>query len=402
MAFHWQERVEPGTAEAGRHEVPVTSGDRYARHRAIEWWDQDRLTMARLIVVGVGALGNEVAKNLALLGVGRLVLVDSDTVEVSNLSRSVLFRDTDVGRPKAVVAAEALIAIDPALHVDPLVGPLEFTLGAGLLRECDLVIGCLDSVNARWALNRRCFDAEVPWLNTGINPLAGEVSLYVPGESGCYECGMTAGMWQRFHERYSCTRMLKALPPRTLPTTIPVTALMGGLVAQEAVAWLHRHRKECAGLRPGQKVFVGVRPWSMFVVDLPRSPDCPRHAGTEFDAVTCIDVRREGFDVLASRLTLQGHEPERLLLDHPLLVALECPSCGAEDVALPAQAVPSGKATCSGCGRMRGPAIAEVVQLTSPLAQVPLFQLGVPPRAIVRVETATGVAGVELQSPPEE
>lgn len=402
MASHWQEWVEPGTAEARCHEELVPSGDRYARQRAIEWWDQDRLAAATIVVVGVGALGNEVAKNLALLGIGRLLVVDGDRVEVSNLSRSVLFRETDVGRPKATVAAEALRVLEPALRVEAIVGDLEFTLGGGLLRESDLVIGCLDSVNARWALNRRCFDAGVAWLNAGINTLAGEVSLHVPGESGCYECGMTAGMWQRFHERYSCTRLLSRLPPRTLPTTIPVTAMTAGIVTQEALAWLHRQREGTAGLRPGRKVFVGVRPWSMFVVDLPWSPDCPRHAPAAIDLAMSADVTRESFDGLVGRLRLKGLAAERLQLEHPLLVALECTTCGVEHVVRPAQEVASSRMACPSCGRERVPVLIESVDAGSPMAQVPLTQLGVPPRAIVRVGTATGVAGVELQSPRQE
>ena len=70
--------------------------DRYARHHLIDWWDQERLASARVMVVGAGAIGNEVIKNLALLGVGNLWIVDFDTVDVTNLTRSVLFREADI------------------------------------------------------------------------------------------------------------------------------------------------------------------------------------------------------------------------------------------------------------------------------------------------------------------
>src|ERR1700678_4309127 len=82
--------------------------DRFARQRVIEGWDQDRLAAATAVVVGVGALGNEVAKNLALAGLGRLILCDFDRVDETNLSRGVLFRSTDVGRMKVDVVAETL------------------------------------------------------------------------------------------------------------------------------------------------------------------------------------------------------------------------------------------------------------------------------------------------------
>ena len=79
--------------------------DRYERFRLIEWWNQDRLKAASALVVGAGALGNEVAKNLALLGVGRIWIADFDRIETTNLTRSALFRGSDVGKWKAQVLA---------------------------------------------------------------------------------------------------------------------------------------------------------------------------------------------------------------------------------------------------------------------------------------------------------
>src|SRR5690349_7348674 len=87
--------------------------DRFDRLRRIPWWDQNRLQNAKVLVLGAGALGNEILKNLALMGVGNVLVADMDMVEPSNLSRSVLFRERDSGRPKAVVAAEAVRDIYP-------------------------------------------------------------------------------------------------------------------------------------------------------------------------------------------------------------------------------------------------------------------------------------------------
>src|SRR5271167_4519430 len=91
--------------------------DRFARFRLINWWDQERLAQARVLVVGAGALGNEILKDLALLGVGRVLVADRDRVENSNLSRSILFRERDRGRPKAEVAAERTVEIYPEMRV---------------------------------------------------------------------------------------------------------------------------------------------------------------------------------------------------------------------------------------------------------------------------------------------
>src|SRR5262245_54273409 len=91
--------------------------DRFDRFRLIGWWDQERLRQAKVVVVGAGALGNEIIKNLALLGVGNLFIADLDDVENSNLSRSILYRANDNGRSKAEVAAEAARDIYPDMNV---------------------------------------------------------------------------------------------------------------------------------------------------------------------------------------------------------------------------------------------------------------------------------------------
>src|SRR4026208_1555396 len=91
----------------------IDDEDRYSRLRLIAWWDQQKLSKARILVVGAGAIGNEVLKNLALLEIGTVYIVDFDRVELSNLARSVLFRPSDRGRPKAEAAAEAMRTLNP-------------------------------------------------------------------------------------------------------------------------------------------------------------------------------------------------------------------------------------------------------------------------------------------------
>src|SRR3954453_12506956 len=88
------------------HIDPNADEDRFARFRLIGWWDQQKLSRARALLIGVGAIGNEILKNLALLGVGNVFVTDLDVVANSNLSRSVLFRGSDCGRPKVEAAAE--------------------------------------------------------------------------------------------------------------------------------------------------------------------------------------------------------------------------------------------------------------------------------------------------------
>jgi molybdopterin/thiamine biosynthesis adenylyltransferase len=105
----------------GRQYISLNEG-RFARLEAIDWWDQALLGRARVLVVGVGALGNEVIKNLSLLGVGNMTIVDMDRVEASNLSRSVLFRENDEGKPKAECAARAAVGIYPQTNATASLG----------------------------------------------------------------------------------------------------------------------------------------------------------------------------------------------------------------------------------------------------------------------------------------
>src|SRR5262245_33118883 len=119
--------------------------DRFSRFRLISWWDQVRLAGARVVVIGAGALGNEILKNLALLGLGLVFIADLELVENSNLSRSVLFREGDAGRGKAELAATRACELYPAMRVRPFRGNIVFDLGLGVFRWADVILGGLDN-----------------------------------------------------------------------------------------------------------------------------------------------------------------------------------------------------------------------------------------------------------------
>ena len=155
----------------------------YARQQLIEGWDQEIVSKGCIMIVGVGALGCEIAKDFALMGIGKIVLVDLDTIETSNLSRQMLFKPGDEGRPKAEVAAERLKEMNPFLEVDFYFEKLQ-KLAMSVYEECDVVIAALDNFNARLDLNKICLRLEKPMVEGGTVGFEGHVQVVIPENSG--------------------------------------------------------------------------------------------------------------------------------------------------------------------------------------------------------------------------
>ncbi|MHC4608611.1 MAG: ThiF family adenylyltransferase [Planctomycetota bacterium] len=220
-------RLQPEiTAGAASPDVSETKQDRFARFRLISWWDQERLASARFLVVGAGALGNEIVKNCALLGVGRVLLADMDRVEASNLSRSVLFREGDDGRPKAEAAAARAREIHPGLKIEPFVGDVVHALGLGAFRWADVVIGGLDNREARLTLNRSCARFGTPWIDGAIEALTGVARVFRPPSGPCYECSMSEEDWKMLEARRSCALLTRGEMEvgKALPSSAPSSA----------------------------------------------------------------------------------------------------------------------------------------------------------------------------------
>src|SRR4051794_37283707 len=301
----------------------IDESDRYGRLRLIPWWRQERLSEARVLVVGAGALGNEVLKNLALLGVGTVIVIDLDAVEPSNLSRSVLFRLEDGGRPKAEVAAERAAEINPDVVFQPIRGDVITDLGLGLFADVDVVIGCLDNREARLWVNRQCWKVGTPWVDSGIQEIQGVVKVFVPPDSACYECAMTARDYQLLNVRYSCPLLRRdQILEGKVPTAPTIASMMAALEVQEALKLIHG-LPVAAG---SAMVFNGVTN-QFYSTKLPRREDCLSHETypdpielSMGHASTVAELFAEAGKALEGPLTLP--------LERDLVAAIHCPRCG--------------------------------------------------------------------------
>lgn len=212
----------------------------------LSWFKAEKVKDAKILVAGAGALGNEVLKNLALFGVGNIFIVDFDTIEYSNLTRSVLFResDADKGLYKAEIAAQKIKEINPNINVHYICGRLNTNVGLGLYRRMDVVIGCLDSRIARLQLNRLCMRAGVPWIDGGIDNLMGNVKVFKYGVS-CYECGLTDAAKADIFHRLSCAGVARRNENAgRIPTTPVVASIIGAVEVQEAMKIIHKDEIE--------------------------------------------------------------------------------------------------------------------------------------------------------------
>jgi molybdopterin-synthase adenylyltransferase len=357
--------------------------DHYSRLRLIGWWRQERLRAAKVLVVGAGALGNEVLKNLALVGLGRIYLVDFDDIERSNLTRSVLFRRRDCGRPKADVAAEAIHDLNPDTRVIPWRANVITEVGLGVFRDVDLVIGCLDNREARLWVNRQCWKVGTPWIDGGIQEINGVVKTYLPGRGACYECSMTENDYRLINLRYSCPLLPREeMLAGKVPTAPTIASMIGAWQVQEALKILHDLPVE-GGVA---HVYNGASN-HVYTTRFQEKEDCLSHE--TFAEIVPLPLRageHTAGDLFAAvRERFAPGASLELVLDRDLVMALTC-ACGHEQQVHRAQAaVKLSEAVCPACGAQMRPQLESAVDAASALAARRLEELGVPPYDIVRV-----------------
>ena len=156
--------------------------ERTKRQKLIEGWDQEIIKNSTVFIAGIGALGCEIAKDLALAGIGKLMLCDLDTIETSNLSRQMLFYKGDEGRYKADVGAERLKLMNPFMETEVFTIPLQ-KIPMEKYMECQVIIAALDNVQARMDLNKFCHKLKIPLIEGGTVGFEGHVQVILPEDS---------------------------------------------------------------------------------------------------------------------------------------------------------------------------------------------------------------------------
>jgi adenylyltransferase/sulfurtransferase len=203
---------------------------RYSRHLALPDFGapaQHALGQASVLVLGLGGLGSPAALYLASAGVGRLLLNDFDRVDLSNLQRQLLYRETDAGRPKTEAAAEALAALNPTCILEKLDGRLDAAALAEVIGRCELVLDGSDNFGTRFAVNQACIVAGKPLVSGAALRYAGQFSVFDPRDaaSPCYACLYPEGG----EELEDC---------RQNGVLAPLTGVIGSLMAIEGLKLL--------------------------------------------------------------------------------------------------------------------------------------------------------------------
>ncbi len=350
--------------------------DRYSRLRLIPWWDEAKIRAARVLVVGAGALGNEILKNLALLGFEKVVIVDLDRIEESNLSRAVLFRDSDVGAFKADAAARSYESLCPGATVQPIAADVIHQVGLGLFAWSDLIIAGLDNREARLWINRAAWKVNRPWVDGAIEGINGVVRVFMPGKAPCYECTLGETDWALLERRMSCNLLLaEADVQGKVATTPTISSIIAGVQVQEAMKLIHG----LPTLAGRGYIFEGLNHTS-YVVEYTANPDCMSHY---------TFGRRVRLDERSQDLTL-GRLHERAQQDlHSSMITLEfsrdiihqlvCPHCSeVETLFVPVGTVSYEQGRCAKDGHMRRVATLHSYTGEPGLADRALDQLGLP------------------------
>jgi adenylyltransferase/sulfurtransferase len=369
--------------------------DRYSRLRLIPWWDQAKIAACKVLVIGAGALGNEILKNLALLGFQQIVVVDLDRIDESNLSRTILYRKEDIGEFKVNVSARAYREIAPGAVVQPLAANVVSQCGLGLFDWSNIILAGLDNREARLWINRCAWKTKRPWIDGAIEGINGVARVFLPGSPPCYECTLGEVDWKILERRMSCNLLAREEPTEgKVPTTPTISSIIAGIQVQEAVKLLHG----LATLAGSGFIFEGLHHVS-YRISYTENPDCQSH----YIFPRTIHLREDSDQLSLEELRKRATEDLRckevvLEFSRDVIHKLVCTRCGKEEeLFVPVGSVGYSEGRCPDDGQMRLVHTIHGFDGSQPYGKRKLSQLGLPRFDIFTARDASTEIGYVIQ-----
>ena len=371
-------------------------------------FDQKRIQAAHVMVVGCGALGNEVLKNLVLMGVEHMTVVDFDIVEMGNLSRSVLFTkaDAEAKRLKTDVVAERLKKMNPAVEVQTICGDIAYDVGLALIRKMAVVIGCVDSRWARYCINRLCMRAGVPWVDGGIDGLEGTARVFMPGKN-CYACNLGPEGQKDLARRMPCSGIIRRQEQAgSAPTTSIVASVIGAVQVQETLKLIHREELETGRLTSlcGRMFYYDGEHLTTRTADfVAYDEDCPEHE--QWTPIRQTQVKRQdtvgetlqrlsqelGDEMVTISLTQDCYVDYVARRDNDERTFVMCPGRAVEEATARDRVLQGFPLSALYQHEYRR------IDKSFPYQELTLTELGIPPYDVLRVSTEKGDYYLEIK-----
>lgn len=221
---------------------------------------QKRLKSAHVLVAGVGGLGSPVAIYLATAGIGRLTIIDFDSVDVSNLNRQILHWEGDVSRRKVESAEQKLTKINSNIAVKALNVKITADNITQLLRDVDLVMDCMDNMETRFIINEACVKEGIPLIHGGVREMLGEITTIIPGNTPCLECFLPRDLSKK----------------ETFPIFGATAAMIASFQVLEAIKFL----SGTGELLTDRMLFIDAANMEFIMIDLHKKQECRICGGT--------------------------------------------------------------------------------------------------------------------------
>ncbi|MHA1986846.1 MAG: ThiF family adenylyltransferase [Promethearchaeota archaeon] len=225
--------------------IESIDSDVFNRQKRIKGWDQAKIHDSTVMVIGAGAIGNELVKNLVLIGIGEIILIDYDFINPSNLNRCILFNISNARQKeyKVDIIKEACARLNPDTKITGIKDDLN-DIDKTLYKRSDVICSCVDNIEARIEANNYAYYYKIPFVDSGIDGFFGSIqSVYSEvSEAACFQCNVTDTDLDLMWKKFSCTgQEIDTENGETsgiIASIITTTSIIGGIQSQEVLKFL--------------------------------------------------------------------------------------------------------------------------------------------------------------------